>query len=43
MPNFTFKGRKRGGDEITGTRSADSAQALAVALRQDNIMLIEAK
>ena len=43
MPNFTFKGRKRGGDEITGTRSADSAQDLAVALRQDNIMLIEAK
>ena len=43
MPNFSFKGRKRGGEEINGTRSADSAQALAVALRQDNIMLIEAK
>ena len=43
MPNFSFKGRKRGGEEISGTRSADSAQALAVALRQDNIMLIEAK
>ena len=43
MAKFTFKGRKRGGGEITGTRSADSAQALAVALRQEDIMMVEAK
>ena len=43
MAKFTFKGRERGGGEITGTRSADSAQALAVALRQENIMMVEAK
>ena len=43
MAKFTFKGRKRGGAEITGTRSADSAQALAVALRQEDIMMVEAK
>jgi len=43
MAKFTFKGRERGGGEITGTRSADSAQALVVALRQENIMMVEAK
>ena len=43
MAKFKFKGRERGGGEITGTRSADSAQALAVALRQENIMMVEAK
>ncbi len=42
MAKFTFKGRNRGGEEITGTRTADSAQALAVALRQENIMMVEA-
>ncbi len=42
MAKFTFKGRKRGGGDISGTRSADSAQALAVALRQENIMMVEA-
>ncbi len=42
MAKFTFTGKKRGGEEITGTRSADSAQALAVALRQEDIMMVEA-
>ena len=42
MAKFTFKGRKRGGEEISGVRTADSAQALAVALRQEDIMMVEA-
>lgn len=42
MAKFTFKGRKRGGEEVSGVRSADSAQALAIALRQEDIMMIEA-
>ena len=42
MAKFTFKGKNRGGEDITGTRTADSAQALAVALRQENIMMVEA-
>ena len=42
MPNYSFIGRKRGGEEISGTRAADSSQALAIALRQENIMLVEA-
>ena len=43
MPNFSFKGRKRDGEQLSGTRSADSTSALAVALRADGIMMIEAK
>ena len=42
MAKFTFKGKNRGGEDITGTRTADSAQALALALRQENIMMVEA-
>ena len=42
MAKYTFKGRNRGGEQITGTRSADSAQALAMALRKEDIMLVEA-
>ncbi len=42
MPDYSFKGRKRGGEEVSGTRSADSTQALAIALRQENIMMVEA-
>ncbi len=42
MPNFSFKGRNSDGDMIDGTRVADSRQALTLALRQDNIMLVEA-
>ena len=43
MAKFTFRGRKRGGAEISGTRSAASAQDLAVALRLEDVMLVEAK
>jgi type IV pilus assembly protein PilC len=43
MAKFTFKGRQRGGGEITGTRSADSARALAGALRQEDSLMVEAK
>ncbi len=42
MPNFVFKGRNSDGDVIDGTRVADSRQALTLALRQENIMLVEA-
>jgi type IV pilus assembly protein PilC len=43
MANFTFKGRKRDGEQVSGTRSADSASALSIALRAENIMMLEAK
>jgi type IV pilus assembly protein PilC len=43
MPNFSYKGRKRGGEHVSGTRTAESASALAIALRADDIMLVEAK
>ena len=43
MRNFSFKGRKRGGEEVKGTRAADSTSALALALRSEDIMLVEAK
>jgi type IV pilus assembly protein PilC len=42
VPNFLFKGRRRGGEEISGVRVADSRQALAMALRREDIMLVEA-
>lgn len=43
MPNFAFKGRKRGGEQIVGTRMAENTSALALALRNENIVLVEAK
>jgi type IV pilus assembly protein PilC len=43
MPNFSYKGRKRGGEHVSGTRTAESASVLAIALRADDIMLVEAK
>lgn len=43
MPNFYFKGRSRSGEEIKGLRMADSRQSLAVALRREDVMLLEAK
>jgi type IV pilus assembly protein PilC len=43
MPNFSFKGRNRQGETISGERSADSRQALALALRRDQIFLLEAQ
>jgi type IV pilus assembly protein PilC len=43
MPNFYYKGRRRSGDEVKGVRVADSRQALAVALRKEDVMLVDAK
>ena len=43
MPNFSFKGRNRQGETIAGERSADSRQALAMALRREQIFLLEAQ
>ncbi len=43
MPNFAFKGRKRGGEQIVGSRMAENTSALALALRNENIVLLEAK
>jgi type IV pilus assembly protein PilC len=42
MPNFAFKGRNRQGETVSGERTADSKQALAMALRRDQIFLLEA-
>src|SRR5438094_7992613 len=43
MPNFSFKGRNRQGETISGERSADSRQALAMALRREQVFLLEAQ
>jgi type IV pilus assembly protein PilC len=43
MPNFSFKGKNRQGEVISGVRVADSKQALALALRRDSVFLLEAK
>src|SRR5919198_4049329 len=43
MAIFTFKGQNRKGETITGERLADSRQALAIALRRDQILLLDAK
>ena len=43
MPNFSFKGRTRDGEETTGTRVAESTPALAAALRAQDIVLVEAR
>src|SRR5437660_542974 len=43
MPNFSFQGRNRQGETISGERSADTRQALALALRRDQIFLLEAQ
>jgi type IV pilus assembly protein PilC len=43
MPNFSFKGRKRGGEQIAGSRMAESTSALAMALRSEDIVLVEAR
>src|SRR5678815_3556274 len=42
MANFVFKGRNRQGESVTGERVADNKQALAVALRRDQILLLDA-
>src|SRR6185295_16680780 len=43
MPNFSFKGRNRQGEIVSGERTADNRQALALALRREQIALTEAK
>jgi type IV pilus assembly protein PilC len=43
MPNFSFKGRTRQGESIAGERVADSRQALAIALRREQILLLDAE
>src|SRR5438552_3785448 len=43
MPNFAFKARKRQGETLLGERMADSRQALALALRREQIFLLDAQ
>src|SRR5262245_37722204 len=43
MPNFAFKGRTRQGEMISGERLAESRQALALALRREQIALLDAE
>jgi len=43
MPNFSFKGKNRQGQSVSGERVADSRQALAMALRREQIFLTEAE
>ncbi len=43
MPNFSFKGRTRSGEIVSGERLADSRQALALALRREQIALMDAE
>src|SRR5205809_7199670 len=42
MPTFSFKGQNRSGKTISGERVADNRQALALALRREQISLVEA-
>jgi len=42
MANFVFKGRNRQGESVTGERVAENKQALALALRRDQILLMDA-
>jgi len=43
MPNFSFKGRTRSGEAVAGERVAENRGALALALRREQILLIEAE
>jgi len=43
MPNFSFKGRTRQGELVSGERVAESRGALAIALKQQQILLTEAQ
>src|ERR1051326_7834195 len=43
MPNFSFKGKNRKGESISGERVADSRQSLALALRREQIFLTDAE
>src|SRR5215813_3702093 len=42
MPIFTFKAQNRRGEKFSGERTADSRQALALALRREQILLLDA-
>jgi len=43
MAVFTFKGQNRKGERVSGERAADSRQALALALRREQILLVDAQ
>jgi type IV pilus assembly protein PilC len=43
MATFTFRGQNRRGEKISGERVADSRQALALALRREQILMLDAK
>ena len=43
MPNFSFKGTNRKGESVAGERVADTKQALALALRREQIFLLDAQ
>ena len=43
MAVFTFRGQNRKGERVSGERAADSRQALALALRREQILLVEKK
>jgi type IV pilus assembly protein PilC len=43
MPNFSFKGKNRQGTIISGERVAESRQALVMALRREQIFLMDAE
>src|SRR5437868_960632 len=43
MATFSFKGQNRRGETISGERNADSRNALALALRREQILLLDAK
>jgi type IV pilus assembly protein PilC len=42
MGVFTFRGQNRKGETVSGERAADSRQALALALRREQILLVDA-
>src|SRR5262245_21018191 len=43
MPIFTFKGKTRQGQTVAGERMADNRQTLALALRREQILLLDAE
>jgi type IV pilus assembly protein PilC len=43
MPSFLFKGTNRKGEQVSGERVADTKQALAMALRREQIFLLDAQ
>src|SRR5204863_5827539 len=43
MPNFAFKARNRQGETLLGERRADHRHALALALRREQVLLLEAQ